>query len=358
VHGAPSAFAILEETMTTTNIIVDAINEPGATYDSVAKRFGRSRGWVHHYLKMAGALKNQERRERRNKERLNAILDTVADMDVMSFLLTKVPPNSVNAIITSPPYNIGKPYGGRGRNDLMPWGAYRGWMRVIMCLCARALAHGGVIAIQVGTTKDNLGRRRRIDCFLDDDLRDEGLVYQNTIASLAQHGLTPSKRLAERWESVLVYRKGEDGVFNANAAATPQKHPGKRAFKGPRKGELSGRPLGAWPTDVWNIEHVKANHRERKWNHPAAYSEDFCRRLILLYTNAGDVVMDPFMGSGTTGACAVALGRRFIGTDLYCAELARKRIAMAVPDLFTPFPGVTEQSMALRSKSQQLAIAS
>jgi DNA modification methylase len=344
--------------MPTAQDVVAAYHAPGATYEDVARRFKRSRGWVYRILLDAGELKNRNRQEERAKARLDAILNTVADMDVLSFLTTRVPRESVNAIITSPPYNIGRPYGGRTRNDNMDWGVYRGWMRMIASLCARALKPGGVIVMQVGMTKDNLGRRRRIDTFLEDDFREEQLEYQSTIALLAQHGLTPKRRLAERWEAALVFSKGEIATFNPDAIASPQLQPDKRAFKGERKGELSGRPLGAFPNNTWTVAHVKANHPEYTGEHPAAYSEDFVRRCMLLYTNADDLVLDPFMGSGTTGAVAVQLGRRFTGCDMYYADQARKRIAGAVPDLFSRFPGVTDRSMALRASSPQMELAS
>lgn len=338
--------------------VLEAYHEPGSTYATVAARFGRSRGWVHRILLSSGELKHQERRAERDQARLDAILNTVIDMDAMAFLSTRVPPDSVDAVISSPPYNIHRPYGGHGRNDAMPWGVYRGWLRIIACLCARVLKPGGTIILQVGTTKDNLGCRRRIDTLLEADLRDEQLVYQNTIASLAQHGLTPSRRLAERWEAALVFSKGEAAVFNPDAIATPQKQPEKRAYKGANKGELSGRPLGAWPSDVWFVEHVKANHPEHDGGHPAPFSRDFARRAILGYTNADQLVLDPFMGSGTVGVVCKETGRRFIGCDLWYAEQARERIARAVPDLFTALPGVTERSLALRAASPQLELAS
>lgn len=340
--------------------VIRAYHDAGATYESVARNFGRSRGWVHRILSREGELKNQDRREQRKHERLESILNTVTEMDALAYLSTHVPPNSVHTIISSPPYNIHKPYGGHGRNDAMPYGVYRGWLRSVACLCARALVDGGTIIFLVGTTVDNLGHRRRIETLLDQDFRDEGLVYQNLIVSLAAHGLTPNERLAERWEGALVFCKGEHPrVFNPDAIATPQKQPEKRAFKGPRKGELSGRVLGSFPTDVWdNVEHVKANHSEYDGAHPAPFSRDFARRAVLGWSNAGDIVLDPFMGSGTVGVVCRETGREFLGCDFYYADQARDRIAQAVPDLFTPFPGVTNKSLALRAEDQQLELAS
>ena len=95
----------------------------------------------------------------------------------------------------------------------------------------------------------------------------------------------------------------------------PQKYPNKRHYKGPNKGKLSGNPLGKNPGDVWNITNVKNNHPE-KTNHPCQFPEELCDRLIKCFTSEGGAVLDPFMGSGSTGVVAHRLNRGFIGLEL------------------------------------------
>jgi len=111
----------------------------------------------------------------------------------------------------------------------------------------------------------------------------------------------------------------------------PQKYPGKRHYKGDKKGKLSGNPLGKNPGDVWDIPNVKAKHVE-KTEHPCQFPVAVPARLILALTNPGALVVDPYMGSGSTGVAAIANGRRFAGSDITRKYLtiARKRVGNAV----------------------------
>src|SRR3546814_3167908 len=99
-------------------------------------------------------------------------------------------------------------------------------------------------------------------------------------------------------------------VFNPAPARTPQKQPNKRSYKGPHKGKLSGHPQGAWPSNVWNIPNIGHNHPERT-GHPAQFPLELARRAVQLYTNPGDLVIDPFSGSGTTHVACIETHRSF-----------------------------------------------
>src|SRR3546814_14469511 len=103
-------------------------------------------------------------------------------------------------------------------------------------------------------------------------------------------------------------------LLNPTPGRRPQKNPGKRAFKGPRRGTLSGHPLGAWPTNVWDdIGNVGHNHPERRCgDHPAAFPLALAKRAILLYTLPVDLVCDPFCGSGTPQEIGRASGREMV----------------------------------------------
>ena len=114
---------------------------------------------------------------------------------------------------------------------------------------------------------------------------------------------------------ILWFTKGEQNTFNLDDVRVPQKYPGKRSYKGPNKGKLSGNPLGKNPSDVWDIPNVKANHIE-KTEHPCQFPVSIPQRLIRALTYEGDVVLDPFSGAGTTGVAAIIEGRRFIGAEI------------------------------------------
>jgi adenine-specific DNA-methyltransferase len=133
---------------------------------------------------------------------------------------------------------------------------------------------------------------------------------------------------------VLWYAKGDDYVFNLDAIRVPQKYPGKRYHKGPKKDQLSGNPLGKNPGDVWtDIPNVKWNHVE-KTSHPCQFPVGLVERLILALTNENDLVVDPFMGVGSTAVAAVRTGRRSAGSELKpeYVDIARQRILLAMRD--------------------------
>lgn len=95
----------------------------------------------------------------------------------------------------------------------------------------------------------------------------------------------------------------------------PSKYPNKKAFKGPRRGELSGNPLGKNPGDVWVIPNVKSNHVE-KTAHPCQFPVELIERLVLSMTRRGDSVLDPYMGVGSSIIAAIKHGRVGLGCDI------------------------------------------
>lgn len=338
-------------TLDNESIRVLAMLAANDTYDQIRNTTGWSRGRIYNLACRMGARKTESRirerakeRKERQREALEALMNETASADVHDFL-DALPDASAQLVIFSPPYNLGKTYGGLPGADRMRHLYYQGWMMTIVSEVARILTPGGVCFLQVGTTRDDANARVPLDILAYPWLREAGLDFQNRIAWIAQHGLTPRRRLAERYETALVFSKGEPR-FNPNAARIPQKQPNKRAFKGPRKGELSGHPLGAAPSDVWTIPHIGHNHPDLT-DHPAAFPVSLARRAVLLYSLPGDLVVDPFSGSGSTQLAALACGRRFVGADLFYHDIREARLAKAAPDLFTPLSGVTDESVAV-----------
>ena len=95
----------------------------------------------------------------------------------------------------------------------------------------------------------------------------------------------------------------------------PQKYPQKKYYKGPKKGQLSGNPLGKNPSDIWNIPNVKSNHIE-KTGHPCQFPIELVERLVLALSNEGDWVFDPFMGVGSTAIASLLHNRKSIGAEI------------------------------------------
>lgn len=145
-----------------------------------------------------------------------------------------------------------------------------------------------------------------------------------------EHGLHCKRRFSGRYETVLWYTKGDDYTFNLDAVRVPQKYPGKKAYKGPNRGKYSSHPLGKNPGDVWIIPNVKGHHVEKSI-HPCQFPIEIPARFILALTRKGDLVVDPFMGVGSTAAAAVLYGRRAAGADLkkQYLDVAKRRTLQA-----------------------------
>lgn len=321
------------------------------TYDEIRQKRGLSRGKIYSIALKYGARKNEARirekaddRKRRQRETLEAIIDTTATADVLDYL-DSMPDGCCQLVLTSPPYNVGKTYGASA-GDSLRHVYWLGWLMQIVSEASRILAEGGVLALQVGGTRDNHDQIVPIDMLIHDAIMKTGLSFQNRVTWVVPHGLTPRRSLSRRSETVLIYSKGPVAHFNADSARTPQKQPGKRAFKGPNKGKLSGHPLGGWPSDVWPITNIGANNGE-KTGHPAQMPEELARRVINLYTMPDQLVIDPFSGSGTTAAMCMENGRRFSGCDLLYEDVRAVRLAKAGLTTHCPLPGVSDESIAV-----------
>lgn len=263
-------------------------------------------------------------RENRRKIRLSTTYANSNNATVITGdcrrVLPQLPARSAHLILTSPPYNLGKEY-----ETITSLGAYTSFLRDVLIECVRVLARGGSLCVQVGSTFDAAGHLILLDRVVDnliEELSDlHNLRLQNRIIWHFDHGLHAARRFSGRYETILWYTDGETYTFDLDAVRVPQKYPGKRAYKGPRVGQLSGHPLGKnpsdfWmlPHDVWDIPNVKAKHVE-KANHPCQFPIDLASRLIKALTRPGQLVLDPFGGSGTTAAAAVHLGRRAVSID-------------------------------------------
>jgi len=323
-----------------------------STYQQTAEKYGISRGKVYSIAMAHSARKNEERIQERKAERtrrqieiLSEMMNTTQSADVLDYL-ESLPPACADLVLTSIPYQVGVKYGGHPESDTMAHLRYAGWLTMIISDLARIIKPGGVVFLQCGSTRDDSGSLIPLDIMLFDVMQKAGLTYQNRVAWLIPHGLTPKRRLSERHESALIFSKGPPAIFNPDPARTPQKQPSKRAYKGPNKGKLSGHPFGAWPSDVWNIGNVGHNHPE-KTGHPAQFPEELAMRAVQIYTNPGDLVIDPFSGSGTTHVACKRSGRDFSGADLFYAEMANHRASKADQDQYCKLPGVSKDSIAI-----------
>lgn len=216
---------------------------------------------------------------------------------------------SVQLIVTSPPYNIGKSYEKR-----RPLDAYVNQQAQVISECVRLMSSKGSLCWQVGNHVQD-GEIFPLDMVLYPVFRDHGLHLRNRIVWHFEHGLHCSNRLSGRYETILWFTKSDDYVFNLDPIRVPSKYPGKKYFKGPKTGQFSCNPLGKNPGDVWIFPNVKNNHVE-KTIHPCQFPIELVERLVLSLSNPGQAVLDPYMGVGSSVVAAVKHDRIGYGCDV------------------------------------------
>jgi adenine-specific DNA-methyltransferase len=279
-----------------------------------------------------GANSAQATQILKQKSKLRSVLqmdNAIWQGDCLTFL--KGLPNEpiFDLMVTSPPYNIGKSYETRVELD-----TYLAWQETILDEAIPRLKPGGSVCWQVGNfVADN--EIFPLDIEFAPIFKRHKLQLRNRIVWHFGHGLHTRKRFSGRYEVVMWYTKtsGKDDpyTFNLDPVRVPAKYPGKRHFKGPNIGQLSGNPLGKNPEDVWSIPNVKNNHVE-KTEHPCQFPVGLIERLVLSLTNPGDLVFDPFSGVASAGVASAIHGRRFWGCELMekYATIGRDRMNEAL----------------------------
>lgn len=280
--------------------------------------------------------------------------------------MAAVPDGAVQLVVTSPPYNVAKDYA--DHNDSLALDEYQAMLAAVWRECHRVLAPGGRLCINVANTdrKPYLSLVSLIDEQLRtsaDQWLHRGHIIWDKGASAGistawgSFGRASNPTLRDVHEYITVWSKDQLKLDGAGATG------------------ITGNEFVAWTRSVWRpedrlkelerrIAEKLADARKRgkddAWlaesiaravwgqvtepggsvwemitetgvDHPAPFPEELPRRLLLLYTQPGDVVLDPFMGSGSTAIAAVLTGRRFVGYELsieYC-QLAERRVREA-----------------------------
>lgn len=245
--------------------------------------------------------------------------------------MTAVADGSVALVVTSPPYFAGKQYEEELERDGVPssYLEYLELLRDVFAECVRKLEPGGRIAVNVA----NLGRKpyRSLSAdvirILQDDL---GLLLRGELIWQKAEGATGSCAwgsfrsasnpvLRDLTERVVIASKGR---FDRSRSVA------ERAADGlPSESTLMADDFMALTLDVWPVPAESA----RRVGHPAPFPVELPEQLIRLYTYRDDLVLDPFMGSGSTLVAASRLGRRYVGYDIDAGyvEIARARVAEA-----------------------------
>lgn len=201
---------------------------------------------------------------------------------------------SVALVITSPPYDAEKDY--EGDRDLDAYTAFAGgWTSAI----PRLLTPQGSFWLNVGYTKTGPNSTLPLT-YLYHPLVDLPLVQE--VVWHYEGGMSYKRRFTHRTERWQWYAADPDqATWNLDAVRDLTLN---RAF------DKRNNPLGKNPTDYWFYNRVTNNNRAEKTAHPCQFPEAMVERIILACSNPGDLVLDPFAGSGTVGRVASRLGRR------------------------------------------------
>jgi len=245
-----------------------------------------------------------------------------------------------DAIITSPPYNIGKEY-----ENIKPLNGYIDWSAQWIMGSSKMLVSNGTLLLNLGYMSIE-GQAHAIP--LPYLLWDKVPLYLNQeIVWNYSAGVACKNYLSPRNEKVLWYVKdSQNYVFNLDAIRDKNiKYPNSK-----KNGKLRVNTLGKNPSDVWEIAKVTTGYNrssEERTPHPCQFPTDLIDRLVLGFTNIGGIVFDPFIGSGTTFESCIKNGRYCVGFEIkpeYC-EIAKKRIKNMQSQQPTLFPLEQENLM-------------
>lgn len=231
-------------------------------------------------------------------------LGTLFQEDCLEFL-SRLPDGSIDLVFADPPFNLGKDYG-KGITDERQSEDYLDWCKSWLKECSRALVPGGAIFVY------NIPRW---NIEIGHILNDLGLTFRHWIAIDIKFGLPIAGRLYPSHYSLLYYTRGKPKTFNRPRVPIPTcRHCGGDIKDyGGHRNKL--HPDGLNLTDIWS-DIPPVRHRGTKRRGANELSEKLLARVLDIATAPGDVVLDPFGGSGTTYAVAEKMHRRWTGCEL------------------------------------------
>ena len=226
--------------------------------------------------------------------------------------MNELPDNSVHLMVTSPPYNVGKDY-----DENLSLKEYRILLKRVFKETYRVLVPGGRACINIA----NLGRKPYIPLhsFIIEDMHDIGFLMRGEILWDKASSASPSTA----WGTWLkannpVLRDVHEYILIFCKDTFTRRNPHKR------KSTISKEEFLEFTKSVWQFDAERAS----KVGHPAPFPVELPYRTIQLYTFEGDVVLDPFVGAGTTCIAALKTNRKYVAYDIdkkYC-DLAERRV--------------------------------
>lgn len=267
--------------------------------------------------------KAKERAEKRQREKLKELEEAKPNLDLPEWrllegdcleLLPTVSSGSARLVFCDPPYNIGVDYGDGDQADLLDDEQYCDWFGRWIAEAHRILTDDGSFWVLIG---DEYAGEYAVA------LKRAGFVLRNWIKWYETFGVNCERKFNRTSRHLFYAVKSEKAfVFNRDAVSRPSDRQAK--YSDPR-----ANPEGKVLDDVWtDIPRLAGTHGERIPTFPTQLPVALLRRIVLCATEPGDLVMDFFNGSGTTGVATLANHRRYLGIERqpHFAALARKRL--------------------------------
>jgi len=246
--------------------------------------------------------------------------------------MDELPDNSVHLMVTSPPYNVGKEY-----DKDLSLEQYTSLLKRVFQEVYRVLVPGGRACVNIA----NLGRKPYIPLhsYIIKDMHDIGYLMRGEIIWNKASSASPSTAwgswlsaanpiLRDIHEYILIFSKDTFSRTNTNGA----------------KNTISKEEFLELTKSVWEFRAESA----RKIGHPAPFPIELPYRLIQLYTFEDDIILDPFVGSGSACIAALKSKRQYVGYDISkeYTNLAEKRIKQYLQDQISLFTKQTELTKA------------
>lgn len=240
--------------------------------------------------------------------------------------MADIPDGSISLMVTSPPYNIDISYGNKWNKrkiieskgvkyeDSVPEEEYRSMLKKVIGETMRVISDDGSVYLNM---KNRYHDNQIVPPFWILDYFHDMHLKNILIWSFDWGGAT-EKRFSSRYEYIFFFTKNKKNwTFNLDDIKIPSLNYRPDRYKSQYKN----------PSDVWKIPLVSGNSSERT-SHPAQYPEKMIERIIKVATKKGDIILDPFMGSGTTAIVAKKLKRHYIGYEINkeYIKIAKKRL--------------------------------
>jgi site-specific DNA-methyltransferase (adenine-specific) len=227
-------------------------------------------------------------------------------------VLSTIDSETVDLIVTDPPYNLSKDYG--NNSDSLNHNEYLDFSHKWLIEAKRVLKSNGTIYLFMGV--------RYISYIYEILERELGFIFNSWITWSYTQGIGKTKGFSPRHDDILMFTKGKNFKFNLDDIRVPQKY--YRSINNMR---------GANPGNVWDFSHIHYCQANRQ-NHPTQKPEALFERMILASSNENDMVLDPFCGSGTSLRVCQQTKRHGIGI-----EINEQYVSMIKERLTQPFNG-------------------